>query len=306
VEGQAERLLGARARRHEGIFTREDARAAGIADGMITSRLRSGLWVRDFGRAIRASTTPTTVTGRERAALARIGECAALSHLSAARRWGLGTPVADDVWVTVPASRRLRPVSGIRLVRSRHMSSDLIRYVESTPVLEPARTVADLALVLDQQQLTAVALSAMQRRLCRLDDLKAWHKVLCGRPGSAELREALEQADPAFESILAAQFGELIAAEGIILVPAYRLLLRDGRIVTCDFADAATQIDFEVDGLAHHSTPEQIARDKARDRRLLAAGWVTVRYDTHDVRSRQRMTIEDVRRQMAVRRMRVA
>jgi len=61
------------------------------------------------------------------------------------------------------------------------------------------------------------------------------------------------------------------------------------------------RIDFEVDGLAYHSTPQQVARDKARDRRLTAAGWVTVRYDTNDVRRHPRRTVEDVRRQQAAR-----
>jgi hypothetical protein len=109
----------------------------------------------------------------------------------------------------------------------------------------------------------------------------------------------LTQADPAFESILSAEFGRLVGNAGVSLVPSLQLGLPDGRRVVCDFADPAARIDFEVDGLAHHSTPGQMARDRARDRRLLAAGWVTIRYDTIDIRRRPAATVTDVLRHIA-------
>jgi len=168
-------------------------------------------------------------------------------------------------------------------------------------VLEPARTIADLALLLDQRELTAVTLAAMQRQLCALDDVRKWQKILAGRPGSTTLRRVVEEADPALESILAAEFGGLMTSAGIALVAGYPLRLGGGGLVACDFADPAARIDFEIDGFAYHSSPQQVARDKARDRRLLRVGWVTVRYDTDDVRRRPRRTIEDVRRQQAIR-----
>jgi len=212
VNGEADAALGEIARRQSGIFTRADARAAGIADSAIAARLRSGVWVADYGGAIRASTTPNTIGARERAALARAGEGAALSHLSAARRWALGAPQPEQVWITVPTARNPRSVTGVRVVRSRHMSDELVRHVQGVPVLEPARTIADLALLLDHRQLTAIALAAMQRMLCRLEDVKMWHARLAGRPGSADLGRALEEADPALESILAAEFARLASA----------------------------------------------------------------------------------------------
>ena len=67
---------------------------------------------------------------------------------------------------------------------------------------------------------------------------------------------------------------------GLELTPSYALRLIDGDTIVCDFADPIAKIDFEVDGIAYHSGDVQVARDRARDRRVLAAGWVTVRYDT--------------------------
>jgi hypothetical protein len=176
-----------------------------------------------------------------------------------------------------------------------------VRSVAGLPVLEPARAIADLARYLDHRQLTAVALEAMQRELCTHAEIDAWRNRLAGRPGMAALRTVLAEADPAFESILAAEFGRLVGSAGIFLVPAFRLRLPDGYEVVCDFADTVGRIDFECDGFAFHSSPKRVADDKARDRRLSRARWLTVRYDTNDIRRRPNATIADVIRQIAAR-----
>jgi hypothetical protein len=263
--------------------------------------MRSGLWVAEFGAGLRAATTPLTPTGRDWAALARVGPLAALSHLSAARIWGMDQRVPGQVWLTVPRRRNPRPISGLRIVRSRHLGADALRTVDGLPVLSPARTVADLAMIWDARRLTAAAVGAIQRGLCDLDDIRHWQQSMLGRPGSGDLAAAIDEADPAFESILAVEFGELVRGSGLTLVPGYKLRLPDGEHVICDFADPAARIDFEIDGIAFHSGHLQVARDKARDRRLSRAGWITVRYDTNDVRRYPRRTIEDARRQQAVR-----
>jgi hypothetical protein len=299
---EAEGQLGRVARGQAGIFTRSDAEAAGFPAIEIRRRLRSGLWVAEFGSGLRAATTPNTVDSRERAALARAGVGAALSHFSAARRWRLLTPDSDEVWVTVGRNRNLSSVPGMRVVRSRHVPASAVRRLDGIPVLEPARTVADLARYMDGRRLTAIALAAMQRDLCTHAELVGWQRTLAGRPGSADLRAALHEADPAFESILSAEFGRLTSSAGLTLFAGFELRLPDGGCVVCDFADPVARIDFEIDGFAYHSTPAQVARDRARDRRLLTIGWVTVRYDTNDVRRRATDTLADALRHIARRR----
>jgi very-short-patch-repair endonuclease len=93
-----------------------------------------------------------------------------------------------------------------------------------------------------------------------------------------------------------------VTSAGVLLVPGFRLLLPTGHEVVCDFADPVARIDFEVDGFAFHSSRQQIIDDRARDRRLLRAGWVTVRYGTDDIRRRPAETLTDVLRQIAQRR----
>jgi very-short-patch-repair endonuclease len=222
-----------------------------------------------------------------------------LSHFSAARRWRLDVPDTGEAWVTVPNRRTPTSAPGFRVVRSRHLPSSAIRRVDGIPVLEPSRTIADLSRFLDVRSLTAVALAAMQRNLCTHADLAAWQGILAGAPGMADLRAALRVADPRLESILAAEFGQLMTCANVPLLPGYRLRLPDGTEVLCDFADPLARIDFEVDGFAYHSSPAQVAADKARDRRLMRGGWITVRYDTDSVRRHPKATIADARDQIA-------
>jgi very-short-patch-repair endonuclease len=260
------------------------------------------LWVADFRGVLRAATSPDSIEARERAALAWAGEDAALSHFSAARRWRLGVPPSAEVWLTVPVLRSSRCPPGIRLTRSRHLPSSAHRRLDGLLVLEPARTIVDLARHLDERQLTAVALEAMQRELCTHAQIEHWRSRLAGRAGMAMLASVMRQADPAFESILAAEFGQLMASAGVVLHARFRLRLPHGPDVLCDFADPVARIDFEVDGFAFHSTRRQLANDRARDRRLLRAGWITVRYGTDDIRRHPKDTVADVLRQIAQRR----
>jgi hypothetical protein len=294
-------MLGRLARRQAGVFTRADAIAAGVPSGEIRRRVRRGAWTPWFGGALRAATTPDSVDGRERAALVRAGEGAVLSHFSAARRWRFGVSEPAEVWVTVPHRRTPRPTPGLRVTRSRHLPSSAVRAVDGVPVLEPARTIVDLARHLDERRLTAVALDALQRELCTHEEIVAWHRVLTGRRGVSVLARVLEVADPAFESILAAEFGQLARLAHVPVVPRYRLRLPTGEEVVCDFADLRARIDFEVDGFAYHSAPAQVARDRARDRRLFRTGWLVVRYGTDDIRRRPTETIADVLNQIAAR-----
>jgi len=295
-------VLGRLARARAGVFTRADALTAGLTPAEVRRRVRSGQWVVPMRGVMRAATTPDSIDARERAALARVGEDAALSHFSAARRWRLAVPEPPDVWLTVPYPRSPRCPPGVRIIRSKHMPPTAVRRIDDVPVLDAARTIVDLAAYLDRRALTALTLQALQREVCTYEEVTAWRKRLAGRPGMAELGAVLEEADPTFESILAAEFGKLVASAGIFLVPKFRLDLPDGRYVVCDFADPVARIDFEVDGFAYHSTPRQIAADRDRDRRLLRARWVTVRYGADDIRRHPTRTIADVIRQIAERR----
>jgi hypothetical protein len=298
----ADAELGEIARAQAGVFTRADAIGVGLSPAQIRRRVRNGLWIAQFSGVYRAATTPDSIDARERAALARAGEGAVLSHLSAARRWRLGVPDSGQVWITVPYPRDPRCPPGVRICRSRHVPFGVVRRVNGLPVLTPARTIVDLSAQLPRRQLLAVVLDAMQRELCTHEEIDAWRRRLAGRAGLVDLSAVLAEADPALESILAAEFERLVSSVGVLLIPGYPVRLPDGTTVRCDFADPAARIDFEVDGFAYHSSPRQVAADRARDRRLARAGWLTIRYDTTDIRRRPTETLADVLRQIAARR----
>jgi hypothetical protein len=150
VTKDAEARLGTFARDRGGVFTRADAMALGVPASTISSRVSSGLWVPELG-GLRAATSPPTATGRYWAALAQAGPRAALSHLSAAQVWGLSGPgnlepdLAEEVWLTVPRSRKIRSRPGLRVVRTQHLPAQAVRKRRGLPVLTPVRTIVDLA-----------------------------------------------------------------------------------------------------------------------------------------------------------------
>jgi len=51
----------------------------------------------------------------------------------------------------------------------------------------------------------------------------------------------------------------------------------------------------EVDGLAFHVSPERFQRDRARQNRLVAAGWTVLRFTWRDVTERSNHVVRTVR-----------
>ena len=113
-------------------------------------------------------------------------------------------------------------------------------------------------------------------------------------------REGFLTLDAAGDPVLYDLNGNIVAPGDFVIV-----ICTGGQYsaeeILCDFADPRARIDFEIDGFAYHSSPAQIARDKARDRKVMRAGWLPVRYQTDDIRRRPTETVADALHQIAVR-----
>ena len=82
-----------------GIFTRDDALAAGYSARTIQRRTASGLWVPLCPDVLVPAGTPVTTQLIENAAIRWLGpEVARLSHSSAARRHGWDVPDDGTAW----------------------------------------------------------------------------------------------------------------------------------------------------------------------------------------------------------------
>lgn len=180
-----------------GVFTRSQAIAAGFGAARIERRVRAGAWVRVLPRVYRSATTPVSAVLRHWAAVLWAGPDCVLSHASAAAIWRIPGPPVDRPELLVSRTRAPR-ADGVTVRRVARIDSVDVVDVGRLPVTAPARTIIDLAGVLDTRDLTGAVENARARGLVtfralatRLDEIGS-----AGRPGAARLRALLAGIGP--------------------------------------------------------------------------------------------------------------
>jgi hypothetical protein len=189
---RAEERLARTAVAQAGAFTRDQALAAGFTPAQIERRVRAGAWERVLPRVYRHASTPASTTFRFWAAVLWAGRGSALSHASAATVWRIPGVATAGPELIVPGARAPR-VAGVVVHRAARIDETDVVRVHRLPVTSPARTVIDLAGVLDDTDLALAVAGVVSRRLVtvralggRLDEIGT-----VGRPGSARLRALL-------------------------------------------------------------------------------------------------------------------
>ncbi len=150
-----------------------------------------------------------------------------------------------------------------------------------------ARTMVDLASVLDTVWLRAALDSALRQRKTNL----AWiHRALDhhgnGRRGAACLRTLVsdhQREDEVPDSVLESMGIELALAMKRKPKLHWRILEGARLIAEVDFAWPEERLCVELDGWTQHGTRAAFVRDRARDRALLRLGWMVLRFTWQDV-----------------------
>lgn len=210
------------------------------------------------------------IEGRLTAALLHAGPEAALSHATAAWWWGLIDPEPTVIDVSAPG--RCGSPDGVRVHHPRVIDRTRWRRL---PVTAVPRTLRDLAAESSVQLVRRALAQADYRGLLVVEDVAA----VCGqgRHGTARLRDALEHHEPRLamtRSELERRFLELCEAAGIKL-PEVNAVVEGW---TVDALWRRERVVVELDGRDNHSSPGQMERDRRKDLRLRAAGYVVVRY----------------------------
>jgi hypothetical protein len=206
------------AKRQHGAFSRAQALALGYSESQVDRRLATDQWEVLLPGVYKLA--GTSRTGRQAAIAACLwaGVDAAVSHRAAAVLWGLDGVVAKGMEIVTTGDHRLRTTKltvhrTVALPRSDRTRRDCIT------LTTPARTLIDLASVVDDEVLETAVESALQRRLVgdgylrrRLDELAG-----SGRPGTRMLREILDRRghDAALESRLEVKVWRLIVRSGL-------------------------------------------------------------------------------------------
>jgi hypothetical protein len=271
-----------------GIVARKQAISADMSSGEITAKLRFRRW-RQVYRGVYATFTGSLSRSAQLwAAVLYAGEGAVLSHESAAELQGLVDQPADVIHVTVPASRRVTPVSGLVI----HVS-DLPERLAEYPVGEvPMTLVADTVIDLAEACIS-------------VDDVYGWVGRAFGRKevvvdvvsmlAAVALRKKLRWRVELSEAIVAAAGGahsalELLWEKNVEQrhgLPVSRKQVpftsENGQLGFRDREYVAWGVIIELDGKKSHPN-ERRGQDHARDRQATVGSKETMRYGWKDVR----------------------
>ena len=261
-----------------GLVARFQLIEAGWSEGAIQKRIRSGRLHQLHAGVYLVGHRLISREGRWMAAVLASGPEAVLSHWSAAHLWMIRPNSRTIIDVTVP--RKSTSTKGIR----RHHSllpADERTIEEGIPVTTVPRTILDLAATESADVVENLLREAEHRQLS--DRLSLPHLIerYPGKRGTRKVQLALDRLkeDPVGRkrSRLEERFAPFLRRYRLPL-PRFNdwILLGDKRHqVDCHWPDLRQIV--ELDGWDAHSTRTAFREDRARDRRLTAAGYTVTR-----------------------------
>ena len=261
--------LAAVAARQHGVVSRAQLLALGLTKDAIRRRVERKRLQRVHARVYAVGHTALTVDSRRMAAMLACGRGALLSHRAAGALQAL-LPSSPRFDVTVEGGGA-RSRAGLAVHRSRRIDDEDRDAVRGIPVTSVARTIVDLAEVLDRERLAKAINEAEIRRSF---DLTAIERVMArvpGRTGRHRLSQVLSayRSDPHFtRSEAERRFLDLCKRHGLP-APAMNTWVA-GHEVDAYWADVRVAV--ELDGARAHLTHEAFQRDRKRDRDLAADG----------------------------------
>jgi hypothetical protein len=168
--------------RQYGYVTRVQLIAAGLDAKAIDYRIKIGRLHLVYRGVYAVGHVPVTPHARSMAAVLACGRSACLSYCWGGALWQVGLRWEGPIDVTAPTDRRHK---GIRVHRSRTLTPRDVTVHFGIPVTTPARTLLDLAEVLDTPSLTRAVNEARLRHRSTLPELRA---LLARSPGRATRR----------------------------------------------------------------------------------------------------------------------
>jgi very-short-patch-repair endonuclease len=240
-------------------------RAAGLTQKQILNRVRRG-WLHRLHRGVYAVGHPNVpLTGRFIAAVMASGPDAVLSHYAAAAFWGIVD--WEDRWIDVTVRGAPRSHRGVRVHRSRTlMRKDVVRR-NGIWVTSPARTLVDLASVLDYRSLRRAVRRAQSLRRVNVRQLvEAIHEA-GSRRGVRNLAALVAIGPAPTRSELEDVVLDLILRAGLEHPEVNEPLVLDGRRVIPDFRWPAHRLVVEADSAEWHD--HRLAREDDAERQAL-------------------------------------
>ena len=280
-----------------GFITRAQALEYGMSTDAIKRRMKAGLW-------LSAGPSLYFIDGAPKSSRQELMQACLLlegvvAGRSAAVVHGLLGFRAQAVEVVTMRSF-MRAPKGVIAHRTNYLPPEDVTAVGGLPVTTPARTLLDLGGLVSSKLVARAAADALSRNKVTQpllqDQLR--RAGARGRPGTAVLRELLEQPAPGppTESDLEDAMLEVIARAGLP-PPVRQFELREHGIVLgrLDAAYPHKLIALEADGYECHSAWAEWLHDHRRQNAFESRGWRFLRFTVEDRRVPQPFMADLVR-----------
>ncbi len=285
VVGEIPSTLRNLAGRQEGVVSRSQALRAGLSEGMIKFRVRSGRWQQIYPGVY---TTFTGVLGRSPrlwAAVLSAGPGAMLSHETAAELQRLADKPTETVHLTVPVQRHIKAPAGVSLHRSaRAMEAVQGRtYPPRTRVEETVLDLTQTATTFDD--VCGWITRAFARDLTDEGRLRAAMDQRTRLHWRADLQELIAAAADGDHSVLEYRYDRDVERAHRLPEPVRQapFATPNGTRGRRDRLYREYGLIVELDGQLAHPAEDQW-RDKARDNAAAVGGTQTLRYGWTAVR----------------------
>ena len=276
------------AARQDGVFSRRQAREAGLSRWLITRRLADRTWTELLTDVYALAALP--VTPRMRARAAALATHGVVSHASAAALHGLGIAAPERPHVITP--RRIHPnVRGVVEHRLALDDADCMR-LDGIPVTTRRRTIVDLLASSSHADAATLLFRSIQQSWITPDHLAAAVAERRGMTGTPQLRELLKLTATGAHSVAEHKLHEILqSTAGMPWRANVRVRLASGRSAVVDVLIEEVGLVIEVDGFRFHGA-DRFQDDRSRQNALVEAGYSVLRFTWADLVERP----ADVRR----------
>lgn len=271
------------ARRQHGVVARRQLRVLSLTNAQIDGALRRGRLVSVHRGVFAVGHARLSSTGRTSAAVLACGAGAVAGYRSGAALWALRPSSTPTTEVVVPRTNS-RAHSGILVHRHPTLGADESTVLDGVPTTTVARTLLDLAAVVDREQLRR---AIKQAEVLGLFDLESVRRLVARHPrhrGARPLLAVLRSwTDPLLtRSDLEIAFVELCDRHGLPKPVMNGTVL--GMEIDAQFPDHGIAV--ELDGGRFHENPLQREDDYAKHAALEAAGLRFVAFTHRQVTDR--------------------
>jgi very-short-patch-repair endonuclease len=276
----ADVVIGRAAERQYGVVARRQLLAAGLSPKAVEHRLRAGRLIVLHRGVYAVGHRRLTRDGHGSAAVLAAGPGAVLSHRDAAALHGLGHWRVNVIEVTTAAD--VRSTAAVRVHARRLLTADDVTTAAGIPVTSVARTLVDLAEVVNRERLAEALTAAERAQTLDLQAVLAARERVLHRHGRGDvlLRAVLAEYDRRGAQLTREELERRLRR----LVRVHRL----GRPrlnawiegVEVDAYWPAARLVVETDGWEWHRDRASFERDRDKTNRLQLAGYIVLRF-TH-------------------------